>query len=348
MKIGITFDYIEKYLPTKRHRTPQPRRMTTCRDIELRYIEEKDFPVAMRVTDFEILPHDLASETDDGYDTIEYRWDGKDLYREPRYVSGSEKGELEYKSDKELIETISHSRSLYIYSYEADCEPGKEYVEGVSVYFRDDCDKRLADMQFIADQHVICNGKVWEKCGQPYYYTQTFGCGHNHGGTSFFIGWTNEEFISKDNFLATQKDLAVKDFNDTANGRGDTESVKQNKTEKRHIEIIIPDSYTLKRQLESYKIKGYMWSDDKGCFIKEYGSETFGTVYHIRFRHDYGDRCLAVVHVDGKHDINKVWQAVGQVMADFRKLSFEDISEIYCVDLDRDVLRDFDDMEACA
>ncbi len=343
MKIGVTFEFEQYYLPTKRHKNPLKRKMVTCRDIDVYFIEEKNFPVAIRVTDYDILSHNWEDEKESKYDTLEYRFDGKHLYEEPRSLSGSDKGELIFSSGDTFIEHIRHHFLEKLYDYLYDYCEEKQYKEDVSIIVGDDIDARVERLQTFADRYLICNGKVWKKCGQPYYKVQTFGLGNNHGGTGFFIEWTHQNSISKDNFLATQRDLAIKDFVDTANGRGDTDSISANKTEQRNIEVLIPECYTLKRDLLSTDYKGYNWSDEQGVYVKEYGpvpahKETF----EISFRHDYGDRCKAIIYTrveDAMTDTQKIWLAIGELFEDCRKLSFEDITSIYKVEDDKDMLK---------
>ena len=217
MNFGITFDFLQFYLPTKRHKITQKRKMVTCRDIKVRELSKEDFPVAIKVTDFDILAHDWDSD-EDKFDTIEYRWDGECLYEEPREKSGSDKGILYYQDISVFMQAIKNHAGQRIYDYTL-CEPGKEFDEEKSVITTDDMESRIDNMIAFASRFVICDGKVWEKCGQPYYRVQTFGLGNNHGGTGFFIEWTYKPSISKEYFLATQRSLALKDFTNTAKRR---------------------------------------------------------------------------------------------------------------------------------
>ena len=339
LTLGITFEFEQSYLPTKRHKNELKRKMVTVRDIIVHYVDEEDFPVGIRVTDFDILPHDWNDPSESKYDTLDYRYYNGSLYEEPRSESGSDKGELTFSDEQAFIDCIrrnrvTRAREDYLYDF---CEE-KKYQEGKSVVTGDDLDDRVEDLQAHADRFIICNGKVWKKCGQPYYKVQTFGLGNNHGDTGFFIEWTNEEKISRDYFLATQKELAIADFKKTAEGRGDTESISTDDSPMRNIEILIPEAYTLKRVLGSNKYPGYTWSDKLDCYVKDYGdilSASHEDVYLISFRHDYGDRCLARVYVNNKFAFTEKeakWYAIGQVMEDTKNVSFDDIGKIYSSD----------------
>lgn len=332
MKFGITFDYWQYYLPTKKHKKEQRRIMTTCRDIEVRELSEKDFPVAIKVTDFDIFKHNWEDETESKYDTIEYRWDGTSLYKEPRYESGKEKSELCYKDAEALRRSISNHAGI-IYDYQARVPSDKEYDSEKSVILGDEADICEKKMQEFADEFIICGGKIWQKCGQPYYKVQTFGLGHNHGGTGFFIDWTyGDREIDKDCFLATQRDLALEDFRKTAEGRGDTDSIKNNDSNKRNIEILIPEAYTLKRDIESSEYPGYMWDDDRQVYVKEYvdiceDKSKAAKVYEIAFVYDWSEY---LARVTSHSKTPNLWAILGQVLADVKNISVSDIEGLRC------------------
>ena len=340
LTIGICFNFKQQYYPTKRHRKTVTRNMVTVRDINVHHIDEKDFPVAIKVTDFDILKHDFTSD-ESKYDTLEYRWDGKDLYQEPRSISGHDKGELTFASSDAFIEALRcHSATK---TYECYIEPGKEYQEGISVVECDDLYERVKELQNHADHYVICNGKVWKKCRQPYYKVMTFG--FSGCGTGFFINWTYDEQIEKDFFLATQRDLAIKDYHDTAARHHDKDD--EGDVPERTIEILIPESYTLKRNLESHEYKGYMWDDESSCYIKKYGKKpAHFNEYRVYFRHDYSDKCCAVVYTDLKKAntyLQDVWQVLGRVLMDVKKVSFEDVTDIVDASTGKSILKMLDE-----
>ena len=41
--------------------------------------------------------------------------------------------------------------------------------------------------QSVTDSYMFFQNKIWEECGEPRYVVNTFGLGHNHGGTGMFI-----------------------------------------------------------------------------------------------------------------------------------------------------------------
>lgn len=341
MKIGVTFDFLEYYLPTKRHKIEQKRKLVTCRKIEVRYLEEKDFPVALKVTDFDILPRKNDRYT---FDTIEVRWDGKKLYKEARSESGNDKGEL-YPVESFL--SSLRNRPTNIYDYQLVVESGKEYVEGSSIIVRNDMEERLEQITSYANAHVIFDNKVWEECGQPYYRVQTFGLGNNHGGTSLFIEWTVAEdhtCIPSWYYLATERQKAISHAYDVAEKRGDTRDMKELDSDEkvqRNIQILIPEAYTLTRNLESDQLKGYFWNDDKKCYIKEYGPKpAHAEEWAIEFRYKY-ENYTAILYTKAEDVLPNckcIWLILGQLVADIHDITVDCITKIVRKDDELDML----------
>ena len=76
------------------------------------------------------------------------------------------------------------------------------------------------------DDYIFFNGEFLEKTSEPLYNYCTFGLGHNHGGTGFFISWEyNENLGAECYFSATEKKEAIAAAVNVAKRRGDTESV---------------------------------------------------------------------------------------------------------------------------
>ena len=325
---GITFYFKQYYLPTKRHKKEEERELVTCRDVKVRELTEDEFPVALKVTDYGILP-DKEGEYKVG--TIDLRWDGEHLYKEYRDRYGAKVLKL-IPVDK-MRDILQPSRDT-IHS-----NPDKPFVEGTSVIISDSMQSKIDSMEEKASRYVIFDDKLWVKCSQPFYNVMTFGCSGD--GTGFFIEWADSPSIDRDYYLATQRDLAIRDYHATAFHHGDKK--EENEMPERNIEILIPEAYTLKRDLESTEFPGYMWNDERRCYVKEYGSKpAHAETFHIRFRHDWGDKYMAIVYAQTEKaftNIASVWYAAGQVLEDCRKISFDDISEIYSVGDNMDLLK---------
>ena len=106
-----------------------------------------------------------------------------------------------------------------------------------------------AKLKKAASYWLIIDGKVWEQCGEPRYVVNTFGLGHNHGGTSLFVEhYYNSNIPNKNYFSALDGKLAVRYANYVANRRGDTKDV--GKFEEM-IEVLIPEAVT-KRPMQEH------------------------------------------------------------------------------------------------
>ena len=95
-----------------------------------------------------------------------------------------------------------------------------------------------------AENYIIYDGKVWKTCGEPMYVINTFGLGHNHGGTGFFIEYFYNENISRNNYFnALEREQAIAYGKKVAANRGDTNSI-DGLGEHDIIEVLMPEMVT--------------------------------------------------------------------------------------------------------
>ena len=91
-------------------------------------------------------------------------------------------------------------------------------------------DEVLKKAQAECDQYIIIGNHVWQQVEQPIYFYTTFGLGHNHGGTGFFVSFIDPNDIPKCNkrfyFMPEQLKEALDTVLKVAADRGDTESVQ--------------------------------------------------------------------------------------------------------------------------
>lgn len=74
--------------------------------------------------------------------------------------------------------------------------------------------------------YLLVDGELYCTCAEPRYVVNTFGLGHNHGGTGMFCGYFYNDNIGKQNyFSALEGDKAVAYANYVAKRRGDTNDV---------------------------------------------------------------------------------------------------------------------------
>ena len=324
MKISINFKYAENYLPTKRHRKEEKRAINATYQAEIR--EPKDFPVAIRVTDYGITPQ---KEGEYKAGTIELRYFEGRCWKEWRAPSGNGTNEL-----IPVDNIASHIEYLQRNSiWESKDKP---YVEGVSVVTGDNKDAYMKSIEDEAKGFIIYDNKVWVPSGLPYYKVMTFGLGHNHGGTAIVIDWTDHKTIDLYSFTADQKEKAFEDAIKTAENRGDTNDVPRIKANERDIEVLIPEAYTLKRDLASIDLPDYIWDDERGVFVKDYGKpETpHYDTWLVRFKYKY-ENYLAKFYTRWKFvhtSQENIRFIVGQLLIDLEDLPASAIEEIYNVD----------------
>lgn len=74
--------------------------------------------------------------------------------------------------------------------------------------------------------YILVDGELYIQSAEPRYVINTFGLGHNHGGTGMFCEYHYNPNIRKDNyFSALQGEEAVAYANYVASRRGDTKDV---------------------------------------------------------------------------------------------------------------------------
>lgn len=74
--------------------------------------------------------------------------------------------------------------------------------------------------------YILVDGELYVQIAEPRYEINTFGLGHNHGGTGMFCSYYYNPNISKERyFSALQGDEAVAYANKVAANRGDTKDV---------------------------------------------------------------------------------------------------------------------------
>ena len=302
MKFGITFEYTQKYLPTKKSDDERARVMVTCRQIPVRRFSKKEeelFPVAVKVTS-------------EGRSDI-YRTDGEKLYSQCRLTVNGEPGE-----PLPLVTIRKHLKP-------AGVEPimqEKPYRNGISINTTNDLDLKIEKMRKTASEYVIYDNTAWRVCAWPYYLVRT--C---EDTKPFDIGWTYDTTLTKPSqYLATEKEEAVQEVLKTAD-----QKVKAfMKNTDNNIEVVLPDAYKLNKNLSSHDNPGYMWDSDKKAYIKAYCPMDASNKWYVTFVHKHGNKHIAIVNARPEFDVLTNLQLVtGTVLADCRNVSFADITDIY-------------------
>ena len=116
-------------------------------------------------------------------------------------------------------------------------------------YFSWNCEERtreycVAGCKKEAERYIVIDGVIWERCGEPRYCVNTFGLGHNHGGTGLFVEEHYNINISNRNyFSAFDGKKAVEYANQVAARRGDTNDVGRFEE---MIEVLMPECVKVK------------------------------------------------------------------------------------------------------
>lgn len=228
MKFDVTITYQEEYLPTKRHRIPRIRDVEEGVTVELREVSRKDAPVAMVVTDYQSFIDEDGKDRFDLRDTAFLAVDGA-LYTEKRDMWGTlDKGPMPLDA---FLEEAGRRGDSYYSHYGRD-------KEGT-----------LRNLMEFVDSHVLIDGVLYQQAGEPRYVINTFGLGHNHGGTGMFVETHYNGNISKNNYFnALQRDEALAYATEVATRRGDTDSL--GRFDAKNIQVLMPEMVRCNPQLE--------------------------------------------------------------------------------------------------
>lgn len=205
MNLDVKIRYEERYLPTKRHRIPRTREVEELVSVDLRELKKENAPVAMVVTDYKSYL-DENGKNQYGLRDVSFHAIEGHLYSEKRDMWGAlDKGLYSMKDFVREIER--HGNCLYSWVGKSK----EEVLRSVNAYI---------------NSHVMIDGVIHEQANEPRYVVQTFGLGHNHGGTAMSITTRYNPNISKDSyFTALERNKAIVYADKVAAARGDTKDV---------------------------------------------------------------------------------------------------------------------------
>lgn len=249
MNLKVDFTYEEKYLRTSRCRKPLARTREGIYELAIKELAKAECPIAAVV-------HDMKSVYEGATTTADFEGNGEyKMFAEPYRVHNGKfykfcrasYGAAISTAQTELKYVIADIKSdLYRYSlYEKE-----NLFSDKSVYISDNLSEIVDNMQARANKYISLDGELWKECGKPRYVVNTFGLGHNHGGTAMFIEeFYNSNISSKNYFNAVDRDKAITYAKETAIARGDTDSVKRiGKME--NIEVLIPEFFKVDPEKE--------------------------------------------------------------------------------------------------
>lgn len=249
MILKIDFTYEEKYLRTSRCRKPLARTREGIYELAIKELAKAECPIAAVV-------HDMKSVYEGATTTADFEGNGEyKMFAEPYRVHNGKfykfcrasYGAAISTAQTELKYVIADIKSdLYRYSlYEKE-----NLFSDKSVYISDNLSEIVDNMQARANKYISLDGELWKECGEPRYVVNTFGLGHNHGGTAMFIEeFYNSNISSKNYFNAVDRDKAITYAKETAIARGDTDSVKRI-GQMKNIEVLIPEFFKVDPEKE--------------------------------------------------------------------------------------------------
>lgn len=246
MVFNIEFWNMEKYLSTKRCRNLKQRYVKNNMNVDIKELTETEFPVAFIIHDYQSVYENAKSYNDfDG--NGEYKmfseemrtYNGK-LFKPVRVSHGAA-----ISTNFEPLDYIKQR----IQDYAPYWKGGEDFTEK-SLVKESDVEKCKEIISSRAENYVIFGGKVWKTCGEPMYNVTTFGLGHNHGGTGFFIQYNyNPNISNKNYFNALEREKAIAYGKQVALNRGDTNSI-DGMGERDIIEVLMPEMVTRNPQRE--------------------------------------------------------------------------------------------------
>ena len=249
MNLKVDFTYEEKYLRTSRCRKPLARTREGIYELAIKELAKAECPIAAVV-------HDMKSVYEGATTTADFEGNGEyKMFAEPYRVHNGKFYKFCRASYGAAIST-AHSELKYVIAdiksdlYRYSLYEKENLFSDKSVYISDNLSEIVDNMQARANKYISLDGELWKECGEPRYVVNTFGLGHNHGGTAMFIEeFYNSNISSKNYFNAVDRDKAITYAKETAIARGDTDSVKRiGKME--NIEVLIPEFFKVDPEKE--------------------------------------------------------------------------------------------------
>ena len=242
-KLEANYSYISIFRRSKRHRRNLHHIYTKSFEFDCRLLDEKEFKKVYVVRDYASVyknaktPEDFRDSSKGKFrlvDTPIRKYKGK-LYRPVMYSHGSAvstlfmnfrdvvENEIEWRIRSKVGDVNAETQRLF--KSEVDVETlGSVYVTSSMLKAREAAQK-------VVDQFVYFDNIWWVETDPPVYNYNTFGLGHNHGGTGFFIAYVDikslDKYARKFYFTPKQREKAIKTVIKVANDRGDTNDVKR-------------------------------------------------------------------------------------------------------------------------
>ena len=242
-KLEAKYSFISIFRRSNRHRRNLHQLFTRSFEFDCRQLDEKEFKKVYVVRDYASVYKNAKTtedfrDSDKGkfrlVDTPIRKYKGK-LYRPVKYSQGSAVSTL-FMDTKAVVESEIEWRIRFkVTDINIEYQRLLNSVEAIetlgSVAVADTMLKAREAAQKVVDQFVFFDNIWWIETNPPVYNYNTFGLGHNHGGTGFFIGYVDikslDKYARKFYFKPEQREKAIQTVIKVATERGDTNDVKR-------------------------------------------------------------------------------------------------------------------------
>lgn len=204
IQIQVNLKYETAYFPSSKHKLQRTKVEQETITVNLQKLEYNEVQIAFKVKKYN------CSET--------YFYHNGQLWRK---IKQSERncGKTGVNPIKALIKEIRYAAEKLPYW------TGNQIIrEGDDVHTKE-C--QLRDLQEKLNNYLIIGKHTYTTVGEPRYVVNTFGLGHNNGGTAMFVeNWYNSNISNTSYFPADKRKEAIAYGKMVARRRGDTEYVK--------------------------------------------------------------------------------------------------------------------------
>lgn len=217
MRFTIPFRYDEPYLPTPRCRKLRHREANGIVEADVTSLCKDQAHPVFRVTEYDMKLSGFIP-------TTIYQYDGQ-LWKvtlQDRFSCGA-------PHEPATAQTLQEVFSRYHYQNQHG-------------HLDDHPTESIRALEH-AKNYLLIDGELYEPCGEPMYNIITFGLGHNHGGTGFFVEYHyNNNIPNRNYFNALHRAEAIAYAVQVAQGRGDTNSIPRLQNPQYHIEVLDPSA----------------------------------------------------------------------------------------------------------
>ena len=206
MKINTWIKYEESYLP-ERCRKLRYRECEDYIDVELKEVATDELRLA-----FEDNSYNGRGKI---YSYNNSLWYKEKMPNENIVEDLAERGFQIQSALDYLIYCNKHCSAYFRFSWDREVKGEDTSRDGV-----------INAAQTDMNCYILVDGELYVVSSEPRYVVNTFGLGHNHGGTSMFVEYGYNPNIRKENyFSALDSEKAIAYANKVAVGRGDTNDV---------------------------------------------------------------------------------------------------------------------------